>query len=148
MTTVKSRASLRLLPLVALVCVGAFLAGTRFVIAPLRPVHPLTGRVIAGIATNGAWMDRPERQREEAPDLALERLGIVPGMAVADVGAGTGYMTVRLSALVEPGGRVFANDVQPALLRVIAAKAREAHLANVEIIPRSPGRRPVAAGKD
>jgi ubiquinone/menaquinone biosynthesis C-methylase UbiE len=55
-------------------------------------------------------------------------------MTVADVGAGTGYMTVRVARLVGPTGKVYANDVQPAMLRTIEAKVREQQLANVEIV--------------
>lgn len=114
----------RFLPVLALASVASFLVGTRFIIAPLRPVHPITGRLIAGIATDAAWMDRAEREREEAPERALALLGITPGMTVADVGAGTGYMTLRLARLVGPAGKVYANDIQPAMLRIIQAKVR------------------------
>jgi hypothetical protein len=78
----------------------AFLLGTRF-IAPTRgPVHPLSGRTIPGIATNPEWMDRPERARQEEPDRALALIGIQPGMRVADIGAGTGYMFRTTAATV------------------------------------------------
>src|SRR5262249_9033710 len=57
-----------------------------------------------------------------------------PGMVVADVGAGSGYMTTRLARLVGPGGKVFANDIQPALLLIIQKKALSEHLSNVEVV--------------
>ena len=50
-----------------------------------------------------AWLDRPEREAEEAPSRAIAALGIAPGSVVADVGAGSGYYTVRLSEVVGPG---------------------------------------------
>ena len=53
---------------------------------------------------------------------------------VADVGAGSGYMTLRLASRVGPGGRVYANDVQPMMLRTLAGKLREAQISNVELI--------------
>ena len=56
-------------------------------------------------------------------------------MSVADIGAGTGYMTMRLSQLVGPMGKVYANDVQPAMLRAIQEKIQQQHVANVEIVP-------------
>jgi precorrin-6B methylase 2 len=86
------------------------------------------GRVLA------TWMNRPERQREEAPDRALQLIGVTPGMTVADIGAGTGYMTMRIAGLVGPTGKVYANEIQPAMLRVIEAKARQQQLANVEVV--------------
>jgi ubiquinone/menaquinone biosynthesis C-methylase UbiE len=96
--------------------------------------HPLTGRQIAGIATDANWMDRPEREMEEEPDRALQLIAVTPGMVVADVGAGSGYMTVRLARRVGPTGKVYANDLQPAMLEIIRDKAREQGLSNVEIV--------------
>jgi ubiquinone/menaquinone biosynthesis C-methylase UbiE len=114
---------------------AAFYAGTRFVAPrPIPPVHPLTGRQIAGIATDQRWLDRSTREQEEAPERALALLGVHPGMVVSDVGAGTGYMTVRLAHLVGPSGKVYANDIQPAMLRAVEDKARAAHLANIEVV--------------
>jgi len=113
----------------------AFYAGTHFVTTrPAPPRHPLTGRQIAGIATDAQWLDRPEREEEEGPERALDLIGIAPEMVVADVGAGTGYMTVRLARRVGPAGKVYANDLQPALLQIIRDKASGEGLANVEIV--------------
>jgi len=100
----------------------------------LPPVHPLTGRQIAGIATDANWLDRNSREQEEAPEQALQLIGIHAGMIVADVGAGTGYMTTRLATLVGPTGRVYTNDLQPNMLRITQDKARAAGLSNVEIV--------------
>jgi len=81
--------------------------------------HPVTGRKIAGVmGVQGAdWLNRPEREQEENPEGALDALAIHPGMVVADVGAGTGYISLRLAKRVGPAGRVFANDIQPEMLR-------------------------------
>jgi predicted methyltransferase len=126
---------LRLLVLAPLLGLVAFYAGLHFRIAALPPaVHPVTGRPIAGIATDMRWLDRPERAQEEAPELALRLIGISPGMVVADVGAGTGYMTIGLARLVGPSGRVYANDLQPEMLGMIREKVRQAQLSNVEIV--------------
>jgi predicted methyltransferase len=110
--------------------VGTQLAGTR----PVPPRHPLTGRQIAGIATDASWLDRATREQEEAPAQALALIGIRPGMVVADVGAGSGYMTTRLAALVGPTGKVFATDIQPQMLRIIQGKAQAEHLTNIDLI--------------
>jgi predicted methyltransferase len=126
---------LRFIAVAALLTVASFYAGTRLVTRrPLPPVHPLTGRQIAGIATDSGWLDRVSREGEEAPDQALQLIGIHPGMVVADVGAGTGYMTTRLADLVGPTGRVYANDLQPKMLRIVQDKARARGLSNVEIV--------------
>jgi SAM-dependent methyltransferase/C-terminal processing protease CtpA/Prc len=96
--------------------------------------HPLTGRRIAGVATDWMWLDRAEREAEEDPDRALDLIGIAPGLVVADVGAGSGYMTVRLARRVGPTGKVYANDLQPEMLRVLREKLRTERVSNVEPI--------------
>ena len=125
----------RLIPLLVVAGIGAFVLGTRAV--PQRPgpnVHPITSRVIPGIATDATWLERLGREREEAPDRALQLLGLTPGMTVADVGAGSGYMTIRMARLVGPTGIVYANDIQPAMLRTIGDKATAEHLLNIRLV--------------
>jgi len=98
--------------------------------------HPVTGRQIAGVmGWQGAdWLNRPEREKEENPEGALDALGIKPGMVVADVGAGTGYMSLRLAKRVGPSGKVYANDLQPEMLNLLRENARKAGLANIETV--------------
>jgi ubiquinone/menaquinone biosynthesis C-methylase UbiE len=123
----------RLMPIAIVLAVLAFLAGLQLVGRQTpHPVHPLTGRQIAGIATDAQWMDRRSREQEEQPERALDLIGITPGSVVADVGAGTGYMTTRLANLVGPSGKVYANELQPALLKIVTDKAERAWLLNIE----------------
>jgi predicted methyltransferase len=125
----------RFIPILLLAGIGSFVAGTQFLVTRPAPVaHPITGRVIPGIATDQAWLDRAGRDGEETPDQALKLIGITPGMSVADVGAGTGYMTLRIARLVGPEGKVYANDVQPAMLHTIQAKTLQQQLGNVAIV--------------
>jgi SAM-dependent methyltransferase len=125
----------RFVPLFVLLGVLSFLAGTRLLrTRPAPPIHPLTGRQIAGIATDAGWLDRSGREQQEEPDRALELIGITPGMVVADVGAGTGFMTMRLARRVGPTGKVYANELQPAMLEIIRDKVRQQQLSNVEIV--------------
>jgi ubiquinone/menaquinone biosynthesis C-methylase UbiE len=64
----------------------------------------------------------------------LELLGIKPGMIVADVGAGSGFMTMRLARLVSPGGKVYANDLQPSMLQLLEQRASAQHVANIAFV--------------
>ena len=95
--------------------------------------HPVTGRKIAGVmGVQGAdWLNRPEREQEENPEGALDALRIRPGMVVADVGAGTGYMSLRLARRVGPSGKVYANYLQPEMLRRLRENAAKAGLGNI-----------------
>jgi SAM-dependent methyltransferase len=98
--------------------------------------HPVTGRTIAGVMGVGGadWLERPERETEEQPDKALDALGLKPGMIVADIGAGTGYMSLRMAKRVAPSGKVYANDLQPEMLRMLRENATQAKLTNVETV--------------
>lgn len=84
---------------------------------------------------HAAYLDRlesPERAAWQKPDEVVAALGLAAGAVVADVGAGPGYLTLRLARAVGPGGRVFGLDVDPRMTALLAERARAAGLANVE----------------
>jgi len=99
-------------------------------------VHPVTGRHIAGVmsAAGSDWLDRPEREEEEHPDQALQALGIRRGMVVADVGAGSGVMTFKMAKLVGPPGKVYAEDIQPAMLDILHERAEHDKVTNIQTV--------------
>jgi ubiquinone/menaquinone biosynthesis C-methylase UbiE len=99
-------------------------------------VHPLSGRRFAQtMGVEGAdWLDRAERDAEEDPDRAIDVLKIEKGSTVADIGAGSGYMTVKLAKKVGPQGRVYANDIQPAMLDLINKRLAKGRIANVTVV--------------
>jgi len=99
-------------------------------------VHPLSGRRFAPVmsAEGADWLDRSERRGEEDPDRALDLLAIPKGAAVADVGAGSGYMTVKLSTRVGPTGRVYATDIQPEMLRLLGRRLTIQQVTNVILV--------------
>ena len=96
-------------------------------------VHPVSGRQFAlSMSVDGApWLTRAEREREEAPDLALKLLAIASGSTVADVGAGAGYMTLKLAKIVGPTGRVYANDLQAGMLALLQKNVAREKVSNV-----------------
>ena len=91
------------------------------------------GREIAGVMgwQGAAWLEREERSQEERTDVLLAALDLKPGMVVADIGAGTGYLSRRMARAVAPGGRVLAVDVQPEMVRLLQALARRPGLDNI-----------------
>jgi SAM-dependent methyltransferase len=102
-----------------------------------RPgVHPISGRVYAGVmGYQGAdWLDRPERVEEEEPDIALDALKLAPGSTVADVGAGSGYMSVKMAKRVGPTGKVYANDIQPQMLALLRQRLAREKITNIETV--------------
>lgn len=102
-----------------------------------RPgVHPISGRVFAPVMgyLGADWLDRGEREREEDPDAALSALRIEPGATVADVGAGSGYMTVRLAERVGPEGTVYSTDLQPEMLQLLRQRLDREQVTNVRLV--------------
>ena len=99
-------------------------------------VHPISGRRYAEVmdASGASWLDRSERDLEEAPDDALDLVGVKKGTTVADIGAGSGYMTVKLSKRVGANGVVYATDIQPAMIDLLARRITKAKLVNVKTI--------------
>ena len=99
-------------------------------------VHPISGRRYAQTMSylGADWLDRSERDQEEDPDTALDALKLVVGSTVADVGSGSGYMTVRMAKRVGPIGKVYANDIQPQMLSMLRQRLDKAKIVNVELV--------------
>jgi SAM-dependent methyltransferase len=99
-------------------------------------VHPISGRRFAPVmGYQGAdWLERSERDEEEEPNVALAVLNIARGSSVADIGAGSGFITERLAARVGPTGRVYANDVQPQMLQMLASRLARKNITNVTLV--------------
>lgn len=94
---------------------------------------PPVDRPVADIVSP-AWSDESQRDAEGEADTVMARLGIGAGMRVADIGAGSGYYTVRLARRVAPGGHVYAEDIVPTYLAALSARVRDSAFTNVDVI--------------
>jgi ubiquinone/menaquinone biosynthesis C-methylase UbiE len=112
---------------------GAFLLALAASVAAQTGVHPLSGRRYAQtMGVEGAdWLDRAERDQEEDPDRAIDVLKLPKGAAVADIGAGSGYMTEKLSQKVGPTGKVYAADIQQGMIDLLNKRIARRKLTNV-----------------
>jgi ubiquinone/menaquinone biosynthesis C-methylase UbiE len=92
------------------------------------------GREIAQVMGHLAadWLERPEREQEEAPAKLMAALKLKPGEVAADIGAGSGYFTFRMADAVGPTGKVYAVDIQPEMLEIIRKRSKERKADNVE----------------
>jgi protein-L-isoaspartate O-methyltransferase len=93
-----------------------------------REIAPVMGYLGAG------WLEREEREQEEAPAKLLKALDLKPGMIVADVGAGSGYHVFRMAPLVGEKGKILAVDVQKEMLNIISQRMKKEKVTNVETI--------------
>lgn len=93
------------------------------------------GREIARVMgyEGAGWLERPTREIEEQPFLMVNALDLNPADIVADLGAGTGYFSFRLSSLV-PEGKVLAVDIQPEMLAMIEQTKAERGINNIETL--------------
>ncbi|MCX7244676.1 MAG: methyltransferase domain-containing protein [Burkholderiales bacterium] len=92
-------------------------------------------REISGIMgwQGAAWLERDKREREERTDLLLDVLALQPGMVVADIGAGTGYLSRRMAPLVLPGGKIIALDLQPEMVNFLQTGVKRLGLSQIEV---------------
>jgi FkbM family methyltransferase len=95
------------------------------------------GREIARVMgwQGAAWLERAEREKEERTDLLVTALQLEPGMVVADIGAGTGYLSRRMARAVAPSGKVLAVDVQPQMVAIMRQAAQQERIVNIEPLP-------------
>jgi ubiquinone/menaquinone biosynthesis C-methylase UbiE len=89
-----------------------------------RPIAPTMSYLGAD------WLDRADREQREQPERVLDALALAPDMVVGDVGAGTGYFTLRLARRV---ARVHATDLQSQMRDLLATRLGDQHVDNVEL---------------
>src|SRR5689334_24671524 len=76
----------------------------------------------------------PARDEKQKPGELIRAMGLQPGMSVADVGTGVGYMLPFLSKRVGDSGKVYAEDIFDDFLAMAKQRATNAKLANVTFI--------------
>lgn len=91
------------------------------------------GREVAQVMGHeGAdWLERPEREVEERPATVIEAMQLGPKDVVADIGAGTGYFSIRIARRI-PEGQVLAEDIQPEMLDSMHQAIVQAGAGNVK----------------
>ena len=93
---------------------------------------PKPDRLVADIVAP-LWRSEKERDGFDEPGQLVRLLGIKRGMTVADIGAGSGYLTVRFSPVVGPKGRIFAQDIEPSYLKDLGKRVKSLNLKNVTV---------------
>jgi SAM-dependent methyltransferase len=99
---------------------------------------PLPQRPVASIVSP-TWGDSLRRDAANEAGQIARRLRLRPGLTVADIGAGSGYDSLRLARIVAPGGAVIAEDVTARYLQALRASADAQRLTNIRIVLGSPG---------
>jgi len=79
-------------------------------------------------------LEGPDRDAWQRPDQIMDTLQIGEGSVVADLGAGGGWFTVRLSRQVGPNGRVYAEDIQPQMIQAIDRRVTREGRTNVTTV--------------
>ena len=136
--TLPARAAFVLLMLCGIA--GAQQPATAPVYSTTRPSPDGIGKVYMGreiarvMSHEGAdWLERGTREAEEAPSKAIRMMDLKPTDVVADIGAGTGYFSFRIAPKV-PRGRVLAEDIDPDMIKDLAATSLQKGVTNVQPI--------------
>ena len=79
-------------------------------------------------------LESPDRDLWQRPDQIMDAMGIADASVVADIGAGSGWFTIRLARRVGPQGLVYAEDVQPEMINAIRRRVQREGLTNVRAV--------------
>jgi SAM-dependent methyltransferase len=98
--------------------------GSRFP-APERPVAPII---------SPEFLNEETRDAENEAKRVMDRLGIAPGVRVADIGAGHGYYTVRLARRLGPSATIYAEDIKAEYLKDLESRLEREKIGTVKLI--------------
>lgn len=104
------------------------------------PRFPVPDRPVAPVVS-ASFSDEKTRDANGEADRVMDRLGIKPGLRVADIGAGEGYYTVRLAGRLGPMATIYAEDIMPEHLKRLEVRLGREKIAGIQIVlgvPRDP----------
>ena len=107
--------------LVAALLIAAAVSGS----AQTKPNTRLFGTQDLGL------LEAPDRELWQKPDQIMDAIGVAEGSKVAELGAAGGWFTLQLAERVGPNGRVYAEDIQPAMLDGITRRMQSENIAYV-----------------
>ena len=111
-----------------------FLAPTLHAQTPEPPSHPTSTPYKGDLSI----FEYPDRDQKLEIQRVMTLLNLKPGKNVADIGAGSGWFTVRAAKRVAPAGTVFAEDINPAAIKAIEDRATKESLPNIKEVLGTP----------
>ncbi|MGH9143465.1 MAG: methyltransferase domain-containing protein [Vicinamibacterales bacterium] len=93
-------------------------------------------------------LETPDREQWQKPDQIMDALGVAEGSKVAELGAAGGWFTLQLAERVGPNGRVYAEDIQRAMLDGISRRMSAESLTNVTTVLGTPSDPHLPSGLD
>lgn len=119
---------------------ASFLVPHTSVLAAARQQQPAQQQRPTSTPYSGdlSIFEEPGRDQKLQIDRVMDILGIKQNSVVADIGAGSGWFTVRAARRVGRGGRVFAEDINPNAIDAISTRAKKENLENVRVVLGSP----------
>jgi len=111
------------------------LAGTGAIPQTPPPAQRATSTPYSG---DLSIFEYPDRDKKLQIDRVMNLLAIKPGKTVADIGAGSGWFTVRAARRVAPTGTVYAEDINPEAIKYIGDRATREHLGTVRTVLGTP----------
>ena len=131
--------NIRIIPLALLLFLHGAVTASAQTTAPSPATPPVQQRKTSEPYTGDlSIFDSPGREDRLQIRRVMDILGIAPGKAVADIGAGSGWFTVGAARRVGGGGLVYAVDINPEATRYVEERARKEQLKNVKTVLSKP----------
>jgi protein-L-isoaspartate O-methyltransferase len=100
---------------------------------PVAPRFPAPARPVAPVISP-QFLNEETRDAEHEATRVMDRLGITPGVRVADIGAGSGYYTVRLARRLGPSATIYAEDITAEYLKDLESRLEREKIGTVKLI--------------